>query len=80
VQKYAKASRARVRLAAANGDLTFEVADDGAGFDSGAAKEGSGLTNMADRLDALEGGLEIESQPGRGTTLRGRLPAVVGAA
>jgi signal transduction histidine kinase len=80
VQKYAKASKARVRLAAANGDLTFEVADDGAGFDSGAAKEGSGLTNMADRLDALQGGLEIESQPGRGTTLRGRLPAVVGAA
>jgi signal transduction histidine kinase len=80
VQKYAKASRARVRLAAANGDLTFEVADDGTGFGSGAAKEGSGLTNMADRLDALEGGLEIESQPGQGTTLRGRLPAVVGAA
>jgi signal transduction histidine kinase len=76
VQKYAGALKATVRLVAQNGDLTFEVEDDGAGFDAASAKKGSGLTNMADRLDALGGAVEIESQPGRGTVLRGSIPAL----
>ncbi len=79
VQKYARASKATVRLVAQNGDLTFEVEDDGAGFDAASAKKGSGLTNMADRVDALGGGVKIESQPGRGTVLRGRIPALARA-
>src|SRR5258708_6184485 len=79
VQKYARASKATVRLVAQNGDLTFEVEDDGAGFDAASAKKGSGLTNMADRVDALGGGVKIESQPGRGTVLRGSIPALARA-
>jgi signal transduction histidine kinase len=78
VQKYAGATRATVRLSAQNGDLTFEVEDDGAGFDPGGPKKGSGLTNMADRLDALGGGIDIDSEPGRGTVLRGRVPVKAG--
>jgi signal transduction histidine kinase len=78
VQKYAGATRATVRLSAQNGDLTFEVEDDGAGFDPGGPKKGSGLTNMADRLDALGGGFDIDSEPGRGTVLRGRVPVKAG--
>jgi signal transduction histidine kinase len=31
---------------------------------------------MADRLDAIGGELEIESSPGAGTTVRGRIPVV----
>jgi signal transduction histidine kinase len=30
---------------------------------------------MADRLDAIGGSLLIESDPGRGTTVRGTVPA-----
>ena len=70
VAKYADATSAVVRLAASNGRLSFEVADDGRGFEPGAAR-GSGLQGMADRLDAIGGRLEIESEPGRGTVLRG---------
>src|SRR3981081_3601087 len=44
VQKYARASRATVSLAALNGDLRFEVEDDGAGFDVAVTPHGSGLT------------------------------------
>jgi hypothetical protein len=36
---------------------------------------GSGLQNMADRLDALGGNLEIESAPGGGTRVIGNMPA-----
>jgi signal transduction histidine kinase len=73
VQKYAGASRAAVRLGEAAGELRFEVEDDGCGFEVAAVKEGSGLTNMADRLDAVGGRLEVDSSLGRGTRLRGRV-------
>ncbi len=74
VQKYAAASRATVHLGEHDGELSFDVKDDGTGFDPATAKRGSGLTNMADRLDALSGGVELESAPGEGTTLRGAIP------
>jgi signal transduction histidine kinase len=76
VQKYANASRATVQLSIDDGRLSFEVTDDGRGFDPLTTHRGSGLTNIADRLDALGGGLEIDSAPGRGTRLKGTLPAV----
>lgn len=73
VAKYAHATRAEVRLSANGDELAFEVIDDGEGFDSRSAKRGSGLQGMADRLDAIGGALEVRSQPGRGTTVRGRI-------
>ncbi len=74
VAKYANATRARVRLSARNGDLDFEVEDDGSGFDPSSTTFGSGLQGMADRLDAINGSLEVRSAPGQGTTVAGRVP------
>ncbi len=74
VQKYAHATHATVRLREDDGALRFEVADDGKGFDLASTPKGSGLTNMADRVDALGGEVGITSAPGRGTELRGSLP------
>ena len=74
VAKYAGASRAEVRLAQSNGDLTFEVSDDGAGFDVGRTSYGTGLRGMADRVEAIGGTLEIRSTPGEGTSVAGRIP------
>jgi hypothetical protein len=75
VAKYANASRASVRLAQVDGSLTFEVTDDGEGFDSTSTGYGTGLQGMADRLDALGGTLEVRSAPGRGTLVRGQVPS-----
>jgi signal transduction histidine kinase len=55
--------------------LGFAVSDDGAGFAAGAGA-GHGFVNMRDRLGAVGGELDVESAPGRGTTISGRLPAV----
>jgi signal transduction histidine kinase len=77
VAKYANATSATVRLTQANGGLTFEVTDDGVGFDPAAAERGTGLQGIADRLAALGGDLEITSAPGSGTTIAGRLPATL---
>jgi signal transduction histidine kinase len=76
VQKYASATKVVVRLGADGGTLTFSVIDDGAGFDAVVVKKGSGLTNMADRIDALGGSVAIASTRGAGTTVHGELPAV----
>jgi signal transduction histidine kinase len=76
VQKYAHASHVTVRLGEENGTVKFEVADDGKGFDLATIAKGSGLINMADRVDALDGELQITSAPGCGTQLRGSLPVV----
>jgi signal transduction histidine kinase len=74
VGKYAGATKARVRLATDGSELSFEVTDDGKGFDSERVPLGSGLQNMADRLAALGGSVEVRSRPGQGTTILGRLP------
>jgi signal transduction histidine kinase len=74
VAKYSGANGAEVRLARSNGDLTFEVSDDGAGFDLDGMSYGTGLRGMRDRLEAIGGTLEIRSARGRGTTVIGRVP------
>jgi signal transduction histidine kinase len=74
VAKYARAASAAVTLSLVDGELTFEVADDGRGFDPSSTGYGTGLQGIADRMGALAGSLAVESAPGRGTRLRGRLP------
>ncbi len=74
VQKYAAATEVTVRLSEADGVLRFEVEDDGCGFEVATVRRGSGLTNVADRLDALNGHLEIDAAVGHGCRLRGWLP------
>jgi signal transduction histidine kinase len=52
------------------------VSDDGTGYDAHHTPMGSGLRNMADRLAALGGRLEVRSAPTHGTTITGHLPSV----
>jgi signal transduction histidine kinase len=54
--------------------LAFAVSDDGSGFDPSTARQGAGLRNMRDRVEALGGTLSVASWPGRGTTVRGTIP------
>jgi signal transduction histidine kinase len=74
VGKYANASSASIRVAREGEMLTFEIEDDGDGFDPSATGYGTGLQGIADRLDALGGRVEVRSSPGHGTTISGVLP------
>jgi signal transduction histidine kinase len=73
VQKYAAASHAIVRLDGTGTSLRFVVEDDGRGFDALTTRRGAGLTNMADRIDALGGSLTVSSTPGAGTAVVGAI-------
>ena len=78
IAKYAGASSARICLRAENGTLRFTVSDDGAGYDARHTPLGSGQRNMADRLAALGGRLEVRSAPSQGTTITAQLPSAPG--
>ena len=65
--------KATIAVRVEDAALVFEVADDGCGFAKGQPPLG-GLRRISDRVNALGGRLEIDSEPGRGTRLRGSLP------
>ncbi len=72
--KHAQPTTATVRIEATDGRLSFEIGDDGRGFDRSQVAAGSGLQGMIDRLDAIGGSMEVRSSPGEGTTITGRVP------
>jgi signal transduction histidine kinase len=70
--KYAQASNVSVSIRRSNGRAVVQVADDGVGgADPG---HGSGLRGLADRLEALDGRLHVESPPDRGTRIEAEIP------
>jgi signal transduction histidine kinase len=72
VAKYADASEATVRVSRDNGSALIEIADDGVGGADDA--RGSGLRGLADRVEALDGSLRVDSPAGAGTVVTARLP------
>jgi signal transduction histidine kinase len=73
--KHAQAQSLSVAVAATDGNLVVTVADDGVG--GAEAGGGSGLTGLADRVEALGGRLEVASPRGEGTRVSARLPTHV---
>jgi signal transduction histidine kinase len=71
VAKHAHAEHASVELALECDRLRVEIRDDGIG---GANPNGGGLHGLCDRVEALDGRLEVESPVGVGTTVRVELP------
>lgn len=63
-----------IRLFTTDRELRLEVRDTGPGFNPAARREGLGLQNMQDRIGAVEGHVEIRSQPGRGTVVTATAP------
>ena len=70
--KHARAATVAVEIAAGDGALRLLVSDNGRGganFD-----QGSGLSGLRDRTEAIGGKLELDSPPGAGTIIRIRIP------
>ena len=68
-------AQATVTVREEEGALLFEVVDDGAGFDlATGAHLGHGFVNMSDRVGAIGGSIAVESSPGHGARISGRIP------
>lgn len=76
VARHAKASAVDVSLRRLDRGLQIAVTDDGVGFDPAASRNqpSVGHVSMRERVHLLEGELEIESAPGRGTTVLAWVP------
>jgi signal transduction histidine kinase len=76
VARHAGAGSVGLSLRSLNGGLQLVVHDDGAGFapDPRRCHRGLGLTSMRERIELLGGTLDIESAPGRGTTVVAWVP------
>jgi len=73
--KHAAPTRVDVRLQRIGGDVVLTVADDGQGCEpERVADRGLGLVNMRERARQLGGTFELDSRPGRGTTVRVAVP------
>jgi len=74
VTKYAKATKATVRLNCLDEHLSIEIDDDGIG--GADLRAGSGLRGLADRLAALDGTMTIVSPVGGGTHISAQIPTI----
>jgi signal transduction histidine kinase len=70
--KHGGARRAVIEVQEDQTAIRVMVRDDGAGFDTGAKNSGFGLLGMQERAQLLRGTLEVESAPGKGTTITAR--------
>jgi signal transduction histidine kinase len=82
VAKHANASRAWLTLSYMGDVVTLDVRDDGIGFKVPAKPDdvrgaGFGLSAMRQRVNRVAGTLAIESEPGGGTAVSARVPAIV---
>jgi hypothetical protein len=73
VAKHANAETVMVSVEAGRDVLSLSARDDGVGSDD---PDGSGLTGLRERVEALGGTLKLTSPPGRGTSVEVKLPAV----
>ena len=70
--KHANASQVDVAVWEENGNLRLRVSDDGVG--GAQPDEGTGLTGLGDRVEALGGSINVTSPAGHGTLLDVSLP------
>ena len=78
--KHSKARNLNIVLEARRNEFVLIIEDDGVGFDAEDVKGmprltgGLGLTGMTERAAIIGGTVEIESAPGKGTTVFVRVP------
>jgi PAS domain S-box-containing protein len=76
VREHARANRVNVSLVSDERAITVMVQDDGTGFEVAARGPNGhlGLRGMRERIESLDGHIEIDSDLGRGTTVAFSLP------
>lgn len=77
--RHAHAAHICIELASSPSKAVLVFSDDGVGMGSGVREhaEGHGLEGMGERIEALNGAFTIESEPGRGCTIRAEVPLEV---
>ncbi|NTU74218.1 sensor histidine kinase, partial [Candidatus Roizmanbacteria bacterium] len=80
ITKHARATEVVIKLSRINNIVSLEVSDNGKGFifDPVCFAQRNGLQNMLERTHLLDGEFIINSQPGKGTTIKVSIPYTTG--
>jgi signal transduction histidine kinase len=76
VARHAHATRVGLTISYMENEVALDVRDDGMGFDPAVVDRGFGLVAMRQRIAALSGTLQVESEPGGGTAISACVPTV----
>lgn len=75
IAKHSEATHVEIDLVATNSLLSLKIHDNGVGFDhSDAHTGGIGLSSMQERIEELNGSLQVKSGPSSGTTVTADAP------
>ncbi|WP_121354356.1 sensor histidine kinase [Flavisolibacter nicotianae] len=74
IVKYAQASLVQVAVEYGENELKVVISDNGVGFDSRKISKGLGLKNMKNRADVYKGQVDIQAEPGEGSTITVTFP------
>lgn len=80
IVKYAQASLVQVAVEYGENELKVVISDNGVGFDSRKVSKGLGLKNMKNRADVYKGHVDIQAEPGEGSTVTVTFPLLEQAA
>ena len=69
IVRHAKATRVSTTLRQSSSGIELGVTDNGQGFDARTPRKTLGLLGMRERVNIMNGMFNIQSQPGRGTTV-----------
>jgi signal transduction histidine kinase len=76
IARHARAKHVTVRLAQVADAAVLEVRDDGQGFHLSSGTSGTGIASIRERAVNLAGHAEIDSAPGKGTTIKVTIPSL----
>lgn len=74
VMKHANASQVTVKLVQSGKKIELKVSDNGKGIENNGQSQGFGIRGMQERVESMHGTVEIQSQPGEGTSLQVVIP------
>jgi len=69
IRKHAQASRVHILLEHGDNNISLFIEDNGRGFDMHSKRKGLGITNIINRAETFNGGVELTSSPGKGCTM-----------
>lgn len=67
--KHSEASKIAINFSEKDKSISFEIKDDGKGFDKESFSAGNGISNIENRISSINGKAFINSEPGNGTTI-----------
>jgi signal transduction histidine kinase len=76
VARHARATRVGLTISYMENEVALDVRDNGVGFDPALPDDGFGLVAMRQRIAALSGTLQVESEPGGGTAISACVPTL----